>query len=157
MGKNVSEYRNLQKKALNLSDLFSKMEGRRPRVLVGSFSENSGTDLNKIANTLSDMGFDVDISPLSHAALSLAMNALENDVDALLILKNLSDSHDKMIELEHFLNHQNAGILLLHIDDINRSSHLQKDRFKNWTILEANTKRSELGLLILKQLLNATD
>ncbi|UCE93832.1 MAG: hypothetical protein JSV73_00630 [Flavobacteriaceae bacterium] len=157
MGKNASEYKKFQIKTLALSDLFSSMEGRRPRIIVGAFSKKSGTDVSKIAHILSDMGFDVDISPLITSVERFAMNALENDVDALLMLTESNDIKAKMLGLETFLAQQKAEILLSQISNSESQSVLQDEMFKNWIVLNAETKQSELGFIILNQLLDRTN
>lgn len=125
--------------------------------MVGTFSEKSRIYLNKIANTFSDMGFDVDISPVSNSAHGLATNALENDVDALLLLSDSYDIEDKMVELEHFLDRKKAEILLLCSCDNGERTQILKERSKNWIILKSNANRPELGVFILNQLLNRTE
>ncbi|MCA0932181.1 hypothetical protein LCM02_06940 [Lutimonas saemankumensis] len=156
MKKNDSENHDFRKKALSLSDLFFELEGRRPRVLVGTFQNNAGTVLNTIANSLSDTGFDVDISPFITSGQSVCMNALENDVDVLLMLIDSSEFKDHILELESSLSHHSADFLLLYICNNCRSRYLQKEESSDRIILELNEKRSEIGHLIMKLLLHET-
>ena len=69
------------KKAIALSDEFSEMEGRRPRIMVAKMGQDGHDRGAKIIATgFADMGFDVDIGPLFHTPEEVARQAVENDV-----------------------------------------------------------------------------
>ncbi|WKK64888.1 hypothetical protein [Lutimonas zeaxanthinifaciens] len=158
MEKNISEHHEFIKKGQALSDLFSELEGRRPRIMIGSFSDsdNSSGYLKRIANSISDMGFDVDISPRIHSAKKFAMNALENDVDVLLTLTDSTAFLDEIVQIEPYLDDQKARILLLLFMHGIELSNIQKEMFKNWTLADVKTEVSKIGLLILNRLLART-
>lgn len=69
------------KKALELSDKFAKLEGRRPRILVAKMGQDGHDRGAKvIATSFADLGFDVDIGPLFQTPEEVAKQAVENDV-----------------------------------------------------------------------------
>ncbi|NVJ85931.1 MAG: methylmalonyl-CoA mutase [Algoriphagus sp.] len=69
------------KKAVELSDQFAAMEGRRPRILVAKMGQDGHDRGAKvIATGFADMGFDVDIGPLFQTPEEVATQAIENDV-----------------------------------------------------------------------------
>src|SRR5690606_28810663 len=65
----------------NLSDEFSRREGRRPRILVAKMGQDGHDRGSKvIATGFADLGFDVDIGPLFQTPDEVAKQAAENDV-----------------------------------------------------------------------------
>lgn len=69
------------KKALELSDKFASLEGRRPRILVAKMGQDGHDRGAKvIATGFADLGFDVDIGPLFQTPQEVAEQAVENDV-----------------------------------------------------------------------------
>lgn len=67
--------------ALALSDAFTKMEGRRPRIMVAKMGQDGHDRGAKvIATSFADLGFDVDIAPLFQTPEEVARQAAENDV-----------------------------------------------------------------------------
>lgn len=69
------------KTALELSDKFAKLEGRRPRILVAKMGQDGHDRGAKvIATSFADIGFDVDIGPLFQTPEEVAKQAVENDV-----------------------------------------------------------------------------
>ncbi|SHO65231.1 methylmalonyl-CoA mutase [Algoriphagus zhangzhouensis] len=69
------------KKAIQLSDQFEEMEGRRPRIMVAKMGQDGHDRGAKvIATGFADLGFDVDIGPLFQTPEEVAMQAIENDV-----------------------------------------------------------------------------
>lgn len=69
------------KKAIQLSDQFEEMEGRRPRIMVAKMGQDGHDRGAKvIATGFADLGFDVDIGPLFQTPKEVAMQAIENDV-----------------------------------------------------------------------------
>ena len=84
----------LQKsKAKKLSDLFAEIEGRRPRILIGSLKSFEIKEFRAICNTFADVGCNVDIAPNNSSFQQIAKQCQENDVDVLLIFT--SDEIDK--------------------------------------------------------------
>ncbi len=69
------------KKALELSNKFAELEGRRPRILVAKMGQDGHDRGAKvIATSFADLGFDVDIGPLFQTPEEVAKQAVENDV-----------------------------------------------------------------------------
>jgi methylmalonyl-CoA mutase len=67
--------------ALQMSDEFAEMDGRRPRILVAKMGQDGHDRGAKvIATSFADLGFDVDISPLFQTPQEVARQAAENDV-----------------------------------------------------------------------------
>ena len=67
--------------ALEMSDQFAEMEGRRPRILVAKMGQDGHDRGAKvIATSFADLGFDVDIGPLFQTPEEVARQAAENDV-----------------------------------------------------------------------------
>ncbi len=75
--KNNSEF----KKAIQLSEDFYNLEGRRPRIMVAKMGQDGHDRGAKvIATSFADLGFDVDIGPLFQTPEEVAQQAIENDV-----------------------------------------------------------------------------
>ncbi len=69
------------KKALEMTDKFAKLEGRRPRVMVAKMGQDGHDRGAKVVATgYADMGFDVDMGPLFQTPAEAAKQAVENDV-----------------------------------------------------------------------------
>ncbi len=69
------------KRALELTDKFAKMEGRRPRIMVAKMGQDGHDRGAKVVATgYADMGFDVDMGPLFQTPAEAAKQAVENDV-----------------------------------------------------------------------------
>ncbi|MCF2493998.1 methylmalonyl-CoA mutase [Dyadobacter chenhuakuii] len=67
--------------ALQLSDQFAEMDGRRARILVAKMGQDGHDRGAKvIATSFADLGFDVDIGPLFQTPQEVAKQAAENDV-----------------------------------------------------------------------------
>lgn len=76
----VSDDENFRQ-ALEMSNQFAEMEGRRPRILVAKMGQDGHDRGAKvIATSFSDLGFDVDIGPLFQTPQEVAIQAAENDV-----------------------------------------------------------------------------
>jgi methylmalonyl-CoA mutase len=70
--------------ALDLSDRFAQLDGRRPRIMIAKLGQD-GHDRGAriIASSFADIGFDVDIGPLFQTPAEAARQASENDVHIL--------------------------------------------------------------------------
>jgi len=67
--------------AIELSDKFAELEGRRPRIMVAKMGQDGHDRGAKvIATAFADLGFDVDIGPLFQTPEEVARQAAENDV-----------------------------------------------------------------------------
>jgi methylmalonyl-CoA mutase len=71
-------------KARELTEIFAKEEGRRPRILVAKMGQDGHDRGAKvIATAFADLGFDVDLGPLFQTPAEVARMAVENDVHVL--------------------------------------------------------------------------
>ncbi len=84
-------------KAKELADDFSKLEGRRPRIMVAKMGQDGHDRGAKvIATSFADIGFDVDIGPLFQTPEEAAKQAVENDVH-ILGVSSLAAGHKTLI------------------------------------------------------------
>ncbi len=84
-------------KALELSNQFAEMEGRRPRILVAKLGQDGHDRGAKvIATAFADLGFDVDIGPLFQTPAEAAKQAVENDVH-ILGISSLAAGHKTLV------------------------------------------------------------
>jgi methylmalonyl-CoA mutase len=64
-----------------MTDEFSELEGRRPRILIAKMGQDGHDRGAKVvATAYADLGFDVDIGPLFQTPAETAAQAVENDV-----------------------------------------------------------------------------
>jgi len=94
--------------------LFAEDEGRRPRILVvrlGQDGDDSGA--RAIATDFADIGFDVDIGPLSQSPYDAARQAIENDVHIVGVSTQAADHRTLVPALIQALKDQGAGDILV--------------------------------------------
>ncbi|EMN44493.1 methylmalonyl-CoA mutase [Leptospira weilii] len=85
------------KRAKELSDQFSVLEGRRPRIMVAKMGQDGHDRGAKVISTsFADMGFDVDIGPLFQTPAEAAKQAVENDVH-ILGISSLAAGHKTLV------------------------------------------------------------
>jgi methylmalonyl-CoA mutase len=85
------------KQARELADQFSKLEGRRPRIMVAKLGQDGHDRGAKvIATSFADLGFDVDIGPLFQTPEEAAKQAVENDVH-ILGISSLAAGHKTLV------------------------------------------------------------
>ena len=85
------------KKALELSDKFAEIEGRRPRIMIAKLGQDGHDRGAKvIATSFADIGFDVDIGPLFQTPAEAARQAAENDVH-ILGISSLAAGHKSLV------------------------------------------------------------
>ncbi len=83
--------------AKELADQFSKLEGRRPRIMVAKMGQDGHDRGAKvIATSFADIGFDVDIGPLFQTPAEAAKQAIENDVH-ILGVSSLAAGHKTLV------------------------------------------------------------
>jgi methylmalonyl-CoA mutase len=88
----------------NRTARYSKLQGRRPRILITRFAPNgSERTVKSIATAFADMGFDVDINLSVRAPVALARLAAENDVHVIGIACISSKNKRFVAELLKFL------------------------------------------------------
>jgi len=84
-------------KAKQLTDEFSKKEGRRPRIMIAKMGQDGHDRGAKVVATgYADVGFDVDIGPLFQTPAEVAKQAVENDVHVLGI-SSLAAGHKTLV------------------------------------------------------------
>lgn len=84
-------------KASALADQFSKLEGRRPRIMVAKMGQDGHDRGAKVISTsFADIGFDVDIGPLFQTPEEAAKQAVENDVH-ILGVSSLAAGHKTLV------------------------------------------------------------
>ncbi len=85
------------KNAKELCEKFSKLEGRRPRILIAKMGQDGHDRGAKIiATSFADIGFDVDIGPLFQTPEEAAKQAIENDVH-ILGVSSLAAGHKTLV------------------------------------------------------------
>ena len=85
------------KKAIDLSNQFEKLEGRRPRIMIAKMGQDGHDRGAKVVSTsFADLGFDVDIGPLFQTPEEAAKQAVENDVH-LLGISSLAAGHKTLV------------------------------------------------------------
>lgn len=85
------------KEAKRLADLFSKKEGRRPRIMIAKMGQDGHDRGAKVvATAYADMGFDVDMGPLFQTPAEAAKQAIENDVHVLGV-SSLAAGHKTLV------------------------------------------------------------
>jgi methylmalonyl-CoA mutase len=84
-------------KAKELTEKFSKLEGRRPRIMIAKMGQDGHDRGAKvIASSFADIGFDVDIGPLFQTPAEAAKQAVENDVH-ILGVSSLAAGHKTLV------------------------------------------------------------
>lgn len=85
------------KKAKQLANNFSDIEGRRPRIMIAKMGQDGHDRGAKVVSTsFADLGFDVDIGPLFQTPLEAAKQAIENDVH-ILGISSLAAGHMTLV------------------------------------------------------------
>ena len=83
--------------AVNLSDKFAEIDGRRPRILIAKIGQDGHDRGAKvIATSFADIGFDVDIGPLFQTPEEVAKQAVENDVH-IIGVSSLAGGHKTLV------------------------------------------------------------
>ena len=102
------------KKALELSDKFAKIKGRRPRIMIAKMGQDGHDRGAKVvATSFAELGFDVDIAPLFQIPEEVAKQALENDIH-ILGISSLAAGHKTLIpQVIELLNKHNNDILVI--------------------------------------------
>jgi len=93
------EYANMDdiEKVRALTDRFSELEGRRPRILVAKMGQDGHDRGAKVvATAYADMGFDVDVGPLFQTPDETARQAVENDVH-IIGMSSLAAGHKTLL------------------------------------------------------------
>jgi methylmalonyl-CoA mutase len=85
------------KKACELTEVFAKKEGRRPRIMIAKMGQDGHDRGAKVVATgYADCGFDVDMGPLFQTPAEAAKQAVENDVH-ILGVSSLAAGHKTLV------------------------------------------------------------
>ena len=97
-----------------LTKEFSKLEGRRPRIMIVKLGQDGHDRGAKVVSTAyADMGFVVDIGPLFQTPEEAAKQAVENDVD-IVAASSLAAGHKTLIpDLIESLKTQNREDIIV--------------------------------------------
>ncbi|MFM8242934.1 MAG: methylmalonyl-CoA mutase family protein, partial [Crocinitomicaceae bacterium] len=83
--------------AKKMVETFTKLEGRRPRIMIAKMGQDGHDRGAKvIATSFADIGFDVDIGPLFQTPQEAARQAAENDVH-ILGVSSLAAGHKTLV------------------------------------------------------------
>ena len=152
----ISENDKFRKKGLELSEEFALLEGRRPRILVGGATDILTGSMNRICNTLADMGFDVDIAPKLNTLKKLATQSLENDSDMIMICSEKCISCQELLDVQRCVWSNQPDIMMsLYIGDPNCVSTFES-QLKNWKVFDQKAGAYFMGYYLLKQLLSGS-
>ena len=147
------DYLNL---GLVLSEKFFKLEGKRPRILIGGTIDPLSKLMKEICNSLADMGYDVDVSPKIKSMKSLVNQSLENDTDVILIC---SDDCFSIQELMYFqdqiLSDQPYIIMSLYSENMDCILNLQ-GQLDKWTLFNTTHNSYLIGYNLLNHLLGSS-
>ncbi len=105
----------LFKKASELADQFSSLEGRRPRIMIAKLGQDGHDRGAKVVATgYADLGFDVDIGPLFQTPKEAAKQATENDVH-ILGISSLAAGHKTLVPqvIEELKNYGREDIMVI--------------------------------------------
>lgn len=84
-------------KAKEMVEHFTKLEGRRPRIMIAKMGQDGHDRGAKVVSTAyADIGFDVDIGPLFQTPEEAARQAVENDVH-ILGVSSLAAGHKTLV------------------------------------------------------------
>ena len=85
--------------AVDLSNKFAEIDGRRPRILIAKIGQDGHDRGAKIiASSFADLGFDVDIGPLFQTPNEAAKQAIENDVH-IIGVSSLAAGHKTLLPI----------------------------------------------------------
>ena len=83
--------------AHEMTEKFTRLEGRRPRIMIAKMGQDGHDRGAKvIATSFADIGFDVDIGPLFQTPAEAARQAVENDVH-ILGVSSLAAGHKTLV------------------------------------------------------------
>ena len=107
---------------------FCVLEGRQPRAMVCRSQEFEAEEkIKEVSVDLAGFGFDVDIGVPFDSILSLGMNAIENDVDLLILFGLEGNSGNEFVAgLKTFFSEKGYADLLI----LSHSRDFSSDDFK---------------------------
>ncbi|WP_372755502.1 cobalamin-dependent protein [Mariniflexile sp.] len=145
------------KKAQQLADVFSKLDGRRPRILIASTKKNEQDNRAQVvAAGFADVGFDVDISPAFQTTKDLTKQALENDVHVLgILLSELENNAFAAEIIEDLTKHGRKDIMVIvGVETLEANNQLLLDAGVT-SIFGPDTKISTISINLLNNLIDS--
>ena len=144
------------KKAQELANTFAELEGRRPRIMIANLEKTNNETITKtIAAGYADVGFDVDICPLSQSPQEIAKQAIENDVHVLAIASINTEQKPLIPQLIDALkNYTRDDILVIVYSEISEENQLHLVDSGVSAVLNPNTIISDAAIQILEILTN---
>jgi methylmalonyl-CoA mutase len=143
------------KNAKELCEKFSKLEGRRPRILIAKMGQDGHDRGAKIiATSFADIGFDVDIGPLFQTPEEAAKQAIENDVH-ILGVSSLAAGHKTLVPevIEALKNSGREDIMVIAGGVIPQQDYDFLYKAGVFGIFGPGTKISKAAITILELLL----
>ena len=115
------------KKAVEETENLAKTFGRRPRILIAKLGQDGHDRGAKvIATGFSDIGFDVDLSPLFQTPEEVAAQAIENDVH-IIGISSQAAAHETLVpEMIAGLKKQNADDIIVVVGGIIPENDIEK-------------------------------
>ncbi len=143
-------------KAQQLANLFSKKEGRRPRIMIAKMGQDGHDRGAKVVATgYADVGFDVDIGPLFQTPAEAAKQAVENDVHVLGV-SSLAAGHKTLVPqvMEELKKYGREDIMIVVGGVIPRKDYEFLFNAGVAAVFGPGTKISDAAIDILELLLN---
>ena len=155
MSNNHPDHQSERESALKLSDLFTELEGRRPRILVAELDPKTSQRFNAICSAFADMGYNVDLAPRITYLNDYGMQCLENDADILLILGDNQPNKKHLLEIQNtVLNSKPDVILALMVSNIVNTE--KSDKQLKWLNFDHTISEFLMGKKILDHLVSGS-
>ncbi len=146
-------------KAKEMADQFSKLEGRRPRIMIAKMGQDGHDRGAKvIATSFADIGFDVDIGPLFQTPAEAAKQAIENDVH-ILGVSSLAAGHKTLVPqvIEELRNQGRADIMVVAGGVIPQQDYAFLEKAGVFGIYGPGTKISKAAQELLELLIKSVE
>lgn len=152
----ISENSNWQKSAKVLSDEFNRVEGRRPRILVGNYFSDPAFTSHKLCNQLADVGFDVDIAPKLLRLQTLVNQSIENDTDIILICSDRVEIEAELLKFQQLLLSQQPDMILSVYLPGNPSLKEHRAKLKKWHSFDDKDSGKKIAYKLIDLLMSAS-
>jgi len=142
-----------------LSDEFTSITGRRPRILIAKLGlDGHDRGARVIASAFADLGFDVDVGPLFQSPEEVAHQAIENDVH-ITGISSLAGAHRTLVPelMEHFNNGGRSNMVVVVGGIIPHEDYSLLYQYGVHSIFGPGTVIAIAAIQILKSLLNRDD
>jgi len=144
-------------KAKQLANEFSKLDGRRPRIMIAKMGQDGHDRGAKVVATgYADIGFDVDIGPLFQTPQEAAKQAVENDVH-ILGVSSLAAGHKTLVPsvIEELKKYGREDIMVIVGGVIPHQDYQYLFDSGAIAVFGPGTKISEAAIEILQILINS--